>query len=63
MRPTLRTERGESGGKQVDVKGAQALAERLAEAAHKVDPPPSKTVDSGDTSERASEVAAATAKA
>lgn len=46
----------------MDVKGAQALAERLAEAARNVDPPPSKTVDSGDTPERASEVAAVTAK-
>jgi hypothetical protein len=47
----------------MDVKGAQALAERLAEAARNVDPPPSKAVDSGDTSDRAPEVAAATAKA
>ena len=47
----------------MDVKGAKALAERLAEAARNVDPPPSKAVNSGDTSDRASEVAAATAKA
>jgi hypothetical protein len=47
----------------MDVKGAQALAERLAEAARNVDPPPLKPVDSGGTSERESEVAAATAKA
>jgi hypothetical protein len=46
----------------MDVKGAKALSERLAEAARNVDPPPSKAVDSGDTSDRASEVAATTAK-
>jgi len=46
----------------MDVKGAKALSERLAEAARNVDLPPSKAVDSGDTSDRASEVDAATAK-
>ena len=33
----------------MDVKGAKALSERLAEAARNVDPPPAKAVDSGDT--------------
>lgn len=47
----------------MDVKGAKALSDRLAEAAGNVDPPPSKAVESGDTSERASEVAATTAHA
>jgi hypothetical protein len=46
----------------MDVKGAKALSERLAEAARNVDRPPSKAVGSGDTSDRASEVAATTAK-
>ena len=40
----------------MDVKGARALSERLAEAARNVDPPPAKAVDSGDT-DRGSEVA------
>ncbi len=35
----------------MDVKGAKALSERLAEAARNVDPPSSKALDSGDTSE------------
>ena len=61
-RPTLRTERGEPGEQGMDVKGAKALSERLAEAARNVDLPPSKAVDSGDTSDRASGVAATTAK-
>lgn len=42
----------------MDVKGARALAERLAEASRSVDPPPSKAEESGDTSDRPSEVAA-----
>jgi hypothetical protein len=46
----------------MDVKGAKALSERLAEAARNVDPPPAKAVDPGDTSDRASEVADTTAK-
>ena len=40
----------------MDVKGAKALSERLAEATCKVDPPPAKAVDSGDT-DREPEVA------
>ena len=40
----------------MDVKGAKALSERLAEAARDVDPPPLKPVDSADHSDRASEV-------
>ena len=32
------------GGQEMDVKGAQALSERLAEAARNVDPPPAKAV-------------------
>lgn len=47
----------------MDVKGAKALAERLADAARNVDPPPLKAVDSGDSSDTASDGAAATAKA
>ena len=48
----------------MDVKGAKALSERLAEAARNVDrPPASKAVDSEDTSDRASAVADITAKA
>jgi hypothetical protein len=48
----------------MDVKGAKALSERLAEAARNVDlPSPSRAVDSGDTSDRASEVADTTAGA
>lgn len=47
----------------MDVKGAKALSDRLAEAARNVDPPPAKAVESGDTSDKASQVAAATAKA
>ena len=39
----------------MDVKGAKALSERLAEA-RDVDPPPLKPVDSADHSDRASEV-------
>jgi hypothetical protein len=45
----------------MDVKGAKALSERLAEAARNVDPPPAKAVDLEDT-DRQSEVAATTAK-
>ena len=33
----------------MDVKGAKALSERLAEAARNVDPLPAKAVDSGDS--------------
>ena len=33
----------------MDVKGAKALSERLAEAARSVEPPPAKAVNSGDT--------------
>ena len=33
----------------MDVKGAKALSERLAEAARNVDPPPAQAVDSEDT--------------
>ena len=40
----------------MDVKGAKALSERLAEAARNVDPPPAKAVDSEDT-DREPEVA------
>ena len=40
----------------MDVKGAKALSERLAEAARNVDPPPAKAVGSEDT-DRGSEVA------
>ena len=47
----------------MDVKGAKALSERLAEAARNVDPLPSKAVDSEDTSDRAPEIADTTAKA
>ena len=36
----------------MDVKGAKALSERLAEAARNVDPPPAKAVGSGDTDRR-----------
>ena len=39
----------------MDVKGAKALSERLAEAARNVDPPPAKAVGSGGT-DRGSEV-------
>ena len=46
----------------MDVKGAKALSERLAEAARNVDLPPSKAVDSVDTSDSASEVADTTSK-
>jgi hypothetical protein len=46
----------------MDVKGAKALSERLAEAARNVDPPASKAVNSGDTSDGGSEVDAATVK-
>ena len=46
----------------MDVKGAKALSERLAEAARNVDLPPSKAVDSVDTSASASEVADTTAQ-
>jgi hypothetical protein len=35
----------------MDVKGAKALRERLAEAARKVDPTPPKAVGSGETAE------------
>ncbi len=37
----------------MDVKGAKALSERLAEATRNVDPPPAKAVDSGDTDREA----------
>ena len=40
----------------MDVKGAKALSERLAEAARIVDPHPAKAVDSEDA-DRGSEVA------
>ena len=40
----------------MDVKGARALSERLAEAARNVDPPAAKAVVSGDT-DRGSDVA------
>ena len=40
----------------MDVKGAKALSERLAEAARNVDSTPAKARDSGET-ERGSEVA------
>ena len=40
----------------MDVKGAKALSERLAEAARNVDPPPAKAVGSEGT-DRGSEVA------
>jgi hypothetical protein len=40
----------------MDVKGAKALSERLAEAARNVDPTPAQAVDSGE-SERRSELA------
>ena len=46
----------------MDVKGAKALSERLAEAARNVDSPPSKAVDSADTSDGKPEVADTTAK-
>ena len=49
------------GGQEMDVKGAKALSERLAEPARNVDPPPAKAVDSGDT-DRGSEVADTAAK-
>jgi hypothetical protein len=45
----------------MDVKGAKALSERLAEAACNPDPPSAKAVGSGDT-DRASEVADTAAK-
>jgi hypothetical protein len=45
----------------MDVKGANALSKRLAEAARNVDLPLSKAVDSVDTSD-ASEVADTTAQ-
>ena len=46
----------------MDVKGAKALSERLAEAARNVDPPPPvKAEGSGDT-DRGSEVADTAAK-
>ena len=46
----------------MDVKGAKALSERLAEAASNVDARLSKAADSGDAADKASEVAAPTAK-
>jgi hypothetical protein len=46
----------------MDVKGAKALSERLAQGSHNGDLPAVKAVASGDTSDRASEVANATAK-
>ena len=36
----------------MDVKGAKALSERLAEAARNADPPPAKAADSGDIDRR-----------
>ena len=51
----------EPGGQGMDVKGAKALSERLAEAARNVNPPPAKAVDSGDN-DRGSEVADTAAK-
>jgi hypothetical protein len=45
----------------MDVKGAKALSERLAEAARNVDSPPAKAVDSGGA-DRGSEVAETAAK-
>jgi hypothetical protein len=47
--------------KEMDVKGAKALSERLAEAARNVDPTPAKAVGSGE-SERGPEVADTAAK-
>jgi hypothetical protein len=41
----------------MDVKGAKALSERLAEAARNVDPPPAKAVDSGDLPRTRTELA------
>ena len=41
----------------MDVKGAKALSERLAEAARNVDPPPAQAVGSEDTTDREYEVA------
>ena len=58
--PRHQEERG-PGGQGMDVKGAKALSERLAEAARNVDPPPAKAVGSEGT-DRGSEVAATTAK-
>ena len=46
----------------MDVKGAKALSERLAEATRD-DPPPAKPLDSADTSSKSSEVADPTMKA
>ena len=47
----------------MDVKGARALSERLAEATGNVDPPPtSKVVASADNSNGAAEVVNTTAK-
>jgi hypothetical protein len=46
----------------MDVKGAKALSERLAEASRHVDLPPSKAVNSVDTSDSASQDADTTAK-
>ena len=43
--------------KRMDVKGAKALSERLAEAARNVDPPPAQAVGSEDTTDREYEVA------
>ena len=45
----------------MDVKGAKALSERLAEAARNVDLTPAKSVGSGET-DRGSEVADTAAK-
>jgi hypothetical protein len=47
----------------MDVKGAKALSERLAEASRNGDLPPVKAVASRDNSDRASEVANTTPKA
>lgn len=46
----------------MDVKGAKALSERLAEAARNVDLPQSKAVDSVVTSDSRSEVTDTTAQ-
>ncbi len=55
-------ERENQEGKGMDVKGAKALSERLAEATRNVDLPPKKAEASGDNSDRTSEVADTTAK-
>jgi hypothetical protein len=49
-------------GQGMDVKGAKALSERLAESSRNGDLPALKAVASADNSDRASEVADTTAK-